>query len=108
MPILESALVIADAALEESQRVRVRMALCEASQFGGRSNRASELLRWLLARLDADRLDDEDAVGVLWMNKWLVGNLLERPEVPLSEARAAVTRTWPSGTRGRASRPAPR
>lgn len=90
VPILESALAIADATLGESQQVRARMALCEASQFGGRSDRAPELLRWLLARLDAGRLDEEDALGVLWMNKWLVGSLLERPEVPLSEATEAV------------------
>lgn len=90
IPILEEALALADASGDESAQIAVRVRLAQAYEFGGTGDRAAETIDWLLRRLDAKRLDDEDTFHVLWMNKWLVGSLLERPEVGLAEVRAAV------------------
>lgn len=90
VPLLLSALELADASGDEAAQVAVRMGLAQAQTFGD-GERLPETLGWLLDRLDAGRITDEaDVDAVLWMNKWLVGALLDVPDTDLSRAREAV------------------
>lgn len=90
VPLLLSALELADATGDEAAQVTVRMGLAQAQTFGD-GKRLPETLGWLLDRLDAGRIADEaDVDAVLWMNKWLVGALLDIPDTDLGRAREAV------------------
>lgn len=89
IPLLESAVELADATGNLELQALVRMKLAHAYAFGGGKHLA-KTLGWLLKALDAGSLPHKLTHDVLWMNKWLIEDLLGRPDVDLDEVRSAL------------------
>ena len=68
IPLLETALELADASGDRRQGVEIRIRLAEALQFVG-SIDSGPLIQGLIDRLDAREITDPEQVySVLWMN----------------------------------------
>ncbi len=90
IPLLETALELADASGDRRQGVEIRIRLAEALQFVG-SIDSGPLIQGLIDRLDAREITDPEQVySVLWMNKWLINNLVDDAGVDLARLREAV------------------
>lgn len=90
IPLLETAVELADVQGDRRQGIAIRLRLAEALQFAGRLG-AGPIIQELLDRLDARTISDPEQVqAVLWMNKWLINTLLEDPDVALGEVRNAL------------------
>lgn len=90
IPLLETALELADASGDRRQGVEIRIRLAEAWQFVG-SIDSGPLIQGLIDRLDAREITDPEQVySVLWMNKWLINNLVDDAGVDLARLREAV------------------
>jgi hypothetical protein len=87
--VLEEAVQLADQNGELDAGFRARLKLMDAAAFSGRPDLLLTAFSWCLAEhdRDPDRFDRKD---LLWKYKWVVGNVVEFPDIPKAKIEAML------------------